>query len=135
MTFAGGLLEQALKLKRGIRNHGPSEVLMDEVGYNGDVPLLMNASRAGVSAIATVHGSILEDVKNNLDLCPLLGIVEDQRTGEYRKRSDPCFDTAIEVHGKGKFRVFTNLNEQVNRLMRSEQLEGIEIGHWPRITA
>ncbi|WP_145999490.1 hypothetical protein [Deinococcus sp. UR1] len=80
-------MEQALKLKRGIRNHGPSEVLMDEVGYNGDVPLPMNASRAGVSAIATVHGSILEDVKNNLDLCPLLGIVEDQRTGEYRDRS------------------------------------------------
>lgn len=127
----GDPLEQAPKLKRGIRNQGPSEVLMDEVGYNGDVQLLMNASRAGVTAIATVHGSILEDVKNNLDLCPLLGVIEDQRTGEYRKRSNACFDTAIEVHGKGRYKVITNLDEQVRRLLNGEAVDSIKVGNWP----
>lgn len=123
--------QQAPKLKRAIRNWGPEEVLMDEVGYNGDVPELLSASRLGVTAIATMHGKVIQDVMNNPPLRPLLGLEINDRTGELEKAAPACFDTAIEFHGKGVFKVYTNLNHVVAQILNGETPDAQYIGHWP----
>lgn len=122
---------QAEILKLAIRNHGPEEILMDEVGYNGDVPLLVSAARFGVTVIATMHGKVIRDVLRNPPLLPLLGISIDERNGEYVKRSDAVFDTAIEVHGKGQYLVHTNLDQAVEVLLQGDTPQGIQVGNWP----
>lgn len=124
---------QAEILKLAIRNHGPEEVLMDEVGYNGDVPLLVSAANWGVSVIATMHGSILRDVLENPPLVPMLGVSVDERTGGYVRRARPVFNTAIEVHGKGQYLVHTNLSAAIDELVRGGNPEGIKVGRWPEV--
>lgn len=123
--------QQAPKLRRAIRNHGPQEVLMDEVGYNGDVPLLVSAARLGVSVIASMHGRVVEDVLRNPPLLPLLGVSLDERTGALVQRADACFGVAIEVHGKGQFVVHENLGALVSALLRDERPPGVRVGSWP----
>ena len=130
----GDPTEQAPKLKRAIRNHGPEELLMDEVGYNGDVPLLESASRNGLTVIATMHGRVVHDVLENPPLLPLLGLTYDERSGALVKRAKACFDTAIEVHGKGKYLVHQHLDEMVRDLMAGTTRKGIHVGHWPELT-
>lgn len=122
--------QQAPKLRRAIRNHGPEEILMDEVGYNGDVPLLVSAARLGVSVIASMHGRVVADVLRNPPLLPLLGVSIDERTGELVKRADTCFGMAIEVHGKGKYLVHEDLNAVAEALLRGEAVQGVKIGQW-----
>ncbi|GGB73868.1 AAA family ATPase [Deinococcus soli (ex Cha et al. 2016)] len=122
--------QQAPKLKRAIRNHGPEEVLMDEVGYNGDVPLLVSAARLGVTVIATMHGRVVENVLRNPPLLPLLGVSIDERTGDLIKRAECCFSMAIEVHGKGQYLVHENLNAVTESLLRGEQPQGVQVGRW-----
>lgn len=130
----GDPMEQAPKLKRAIRNHGPEEILMDEVGYNGDVPLLESASRNGLTVIATVHGGVVHDVLENPPLLPLLGVSYDDRSGLLVKRAKACFDTAIEVHGKGKYLVHQSLDAMVIDLLNGTQRPGIPIGNWPELS-
>ncbi|ABW35003.1 AAA ATPase (plasmid) [Deinococcus geothermalis DSM 11300] len=122
--------QQAPKLRRAIRNHGPEEILMDEVGYNGDVPLLVSAVRLGVTVIATMHGRVVKDVLRNPPLLPLLGVAIDERTGELIKRADTCFGMAIEVHGKGKYLVHEDLEAVTQALLCGEEPEGIRVGQW-----
>ncbi|WP_407542150.1 hypothetical protein Q0M94_17945 (plasmid) [Deinococcus radiomollis] len=131
----GDPTEQALKLKRAICNHGPEEILMDEVGYSGDVPLLESASRFGLMVIATMHGNVVHDVLENPPLWPLLGIAIDERNGKLVKRAKACFDTAIEVHGKGKYLVHQSLNEMVLDLLNGHDRPGIRVGNWPDVNA
>jgi stage III sporulation protein SpoIIIAA len=123
--------QQAPKLKRAIRNHGPEEILMDEVGYNGDVPLMVSASRFGVTVIATMHGEVIKDVTSNHDLFALLGIARDERTGALIRRSRPCFDTAIEVHGKGQYVVYEHLADVVDTLLEDGVPPQTRVGRWP----
>lgn len=103
---------------------------MDEVGYNGDVPLLVSAARLGVTVIATMHGSVVEDVLYNPPLQPLLGVSIDERTGELVKRAKACFGLAIEVHGKGKYLVHEDLNAVTAALLRGEEPQGVRVGQW-----
>jgi len=125
--------QQAPKLRRAIRNHGPEEILMDEVGYNGDVPLLVSTARLGVSVIATMHGQILDDVLFNPPLLPLLGVSIDEKSGALVKRSRTCFDTAIEVHGKGKYLVHVGLDQVIEGMLSGHAPTGTKIGNWPEL--
>ena len=127
----GDPAEQAPKLKRAIRNHGPEEILMDEVGYNGDVPLLESASRFGLTVIATMHGSVVRDVLENPPLLPLLGVAIDERNGTLVKRAKACFSTAIEVHAKGRYLVHEHLDEMVADLLTGHDRPGVKVGTWP----
>ena len=104
---------------------------MDEVGYNGDVPLLESALRFGLTVIATMHSRVIRDVLENPPLLPLLGIAIDERTGKLVKRAKACFNTAIEVHGKGKYLVHEHLDEVVLDLLEGEDRPVIQIGNWP----
>lgn len=126
----GDPAKQAPKLARAIRNHAPKEVLLDEVGYNGDVPLLVSASRLGVTVIATMHGNTVHDVLFNPPLLPLLGCEIDQSSGQVIKRANACFDTMIEVHGKGKYAVYQGLDHVIERILDGDMPESIKIGRW-----
>ena len=122
-------------LLRAIRNHGPQKILMDEVGYNGDVPLLKSASRFGLMVIATMHGKVVRDVLENPPPLPLLGIAIDEKHGRLVKRAKACFDTAIEVHGKGKYLVHEHLDEVVQDLLNGTDRPGVRVGNWPHPNA
>ena len=122
---------QAPKLRRAVRNHGPEEILMDEVGYNGDVPLLVSAARLGVSVIASMHGRVLHDVLRNPPLLPLLGVTVDEVSRELVQRSDACFGSAIEVHGKGQYLVHPDLNRSVADLLAGRAPTVVQVGLWP----
>ena len=65
---------QASVLMQALANHNPKIIIADEIGYRGDVEVVTTIARRGVRVIATVHGECLQDVMENPDLSPLLGI-------------------------------------------------------------
>lgn len=123
---------QAGVLKEAIRNMGPQEIMLDEIGYEGDIKLVHDAATKGVSMIATMHGRTLSDVLGNPDMVGLLGIPDPR---ERRKLARATFGTAIEVHAKGRYLVHPSLDRAVERLLVGEAAGGIQVGSWPAVEA
>ena len=116
--------QQALIMMQAIANHGPEVIIADEIGYRNDVGVVVTTSRRGVKVIATVHGETLQDVVENPDLGPLLGGIDLEHAKRY---SRPVFDTAIELVGKGHYKLHNNLSQSVDTILRKEIPESQEI--------
>lgn len=114
-------------IRRAIANHGPLVLVLDEVGYHGDVPEVEAAARRGVRVIATVHGYGIHDVIENAHYAPLLGH-PDLATRERLAR--PAFQSMLEVRAKGKFYWIPNLAEAIDRALEGETPSGTRIGDW-----
>jgi len=114
-------------IRRAIANHGPLVLILDEVGYHGDVPEVEAAARRGVQVIATVHGYGLFDVIENAHYSPLLG---NPDLNLRRRLSRPAFQSMLEVRAKGKFYYIRDLPHAVDLALRGEMPEGERIGAW-----
>lgn len=109
---------QASVLMQALTNHNPKVIIADEIGYRADVEVVTTIARRGVRVIATVHGEDLQDVIENPDLAPLLGILATSR------RSRPVFGTALEVRGRGKFYYHPDVGIAVDRLLKGQDAKG-----------
>ena len=114
-------------IRRAIANHGPLVLILDEVGYHGDVPEVEAAARRGVQVIATVHGYGIFDVIENAHYSPLLGHPD---LNSRVRLARPAFQSLLEVRAKGKFYWLPDLADAVDRALAGEPVKGQRIGHW-----
>lgn len=122
--------DQARIIEEMARTHNPGAILVDEVGNDNDVPELVKAAGNGVAVFATMHGRVLSDVRKKPPLHPLFGITYDARSGEQVRRLEVIFDMVIEVHGKGRFVVHTDMAAAVDTMLAGGAPRGQFIGPW-----
>lgn len=119
--------EQPVIIRRAIANHSPLVLILDEIGYHGDVEEVEAAARRGIRVIATVHGFDLYDVIENPHYRNLLGNPDLERG---LRMSRPAFSTMIETRGRGKFYFIPNLAQAIDAVLQGKRPEGIRIGNW-----
>jgi hypothetical protein len=107
-----------------VANHGPEIIVGDEVSAKDDVEVVTTIGRRGVYAVVTVHGRVLADVLGNPVLHPLIGYPSSQ---ENRLLGTPVFDMALEVRGRGRFKLYLNLKEALERLLQGKEPEWVGI--------
>lgn len=112
---------QAKTLMQALANHGPEVIVVDEIGYHGDVAVLQTIARRGVGVIATAHGEGLRDLLENPVLHPLLGDL-DIEAG--KRRSRPVFRVGVEVKTKGVYQVYPDLREAIDGALEGRYVEG-----------
>lgn len=108
-----------------LANHGPQVIVGDEVGYPEDVAVVETIGKRGIKGIVTVHGRTLRDVLENPVLWPLIGRPD---VPARRRQGRPVFGMALEVRGKGKFAVYTNLAAAIDLLLQDQPPEPILLG-------
>jgi stage III sporulation protein AA len=111
---------QARTLMQALANHGPEVMVVDEIGYHGDVAVIQTIARRGVGLIATAHGESLQDLLENPVLYPLLGDLDMEAK---KRRSRPVFKVGVEVRARGVYRVYADLSAAIDGA-----LEGREVG-------
>lgn len=118
-------------IRQALANHGPKVCVVDEIGYHDDAEVLQMTADRGVDITCTAHGRTLRNVVDNPKIWPLLGYIELDKTTRQRYRiTDPTFDLAIEVRGKGKFYVHDRVTDSIDALLRNEAPEGHMAGRW-----
>jgi stage III sporulation protein SpoIIIAA len=122
--MVGDPRKQASIILQAITNHSPETIVVDEIGYHGDVEVLETARRRGVDVVATVHGEDLRDVLENPVLKPLLGY-PDLEHGKRLTR--PIFRVGIAVLAKGVYKVYPNFQAAIDQAVQKEDPEGIVI--------
>lgn len=124
----GAPTRQGEVLRMVIANLTPEVLVVDEIGYHGnDVQHVETCSRRGVKVISTLHGETLRDVVHNPSFWPLVGNV---RLEERRRITDPVFKMALELHGKGQWVLYPNLQEAVDSVLLDKEPEGVKLGSW-----
>ena len=94
-----------------IKNHNPSIIFVDEIGYNRDAEIIQRAGTKTIKIWATAHGSSLKDLAGNTDLDPVLG-KPNRETGQ--NTVDVTFDLLIVVPKKGEYHVYENLGRALH---------------------
>ncbi|WP_240695379.1 AAA family ATPase [Thermus caldilimi] len=122
--MVGDPRKQANIILQAITNHSPETIVVDEIGYHGDVEVLETARRRGVDIVATVHGEDLRDVLENPVLRPLLGY-PDLETGKRLTR--PVFRVGIAVLAKGVYKVYPDFTAAIDQALRKEDPDGIVV--------
>lgn len=120
--MVGDPRKQASIILQAITNHSPETIVVDEIGYHGDVEVLETARRRGVDVVATVHGEDLRDVLENPVLKPLLGY-PDLEHGKRLTR--PVFRVGIAVLAKGVYKVYPDFQTAIDQALQKEDPEGV----------
>jgi stage III sporulation protein SpoIIIAA len=120
--MVGDPRKQASIILQAITNHSPETIVVDEIGYHGDVEVLETARRRGVDVVATVHGEDFRDVLENPVLKPLLGY-PDLEHGKRLTR--PIFRVGIAVLAKGVYKVYPDFQTAIDQALQKEDPEGI----------
>ena len=107
-------MTQADVLLQALRNHGPSVIIADEIGYASDADVIKTIAQRGVRVIATGHGRNLEEVMDNEHLLPLIGTPE-RHLG--RRRYRPVFNHALEIRGHGQLHLHSDVAKSVDALL------------------
>lgn len=81
------LYPKHIGMSMAIRTLSPQVIACDEIGSEDDILALLQSMNAGVSVLATVHGSSLEDVNNRGKIASVL--------------SEGVFDFAVILKGTG----------------------------------
>lgn len=98
--------EQEGVIAMAIKNHNPSILFVDEIGYNQDAEIIQRAGTKTIKIWATCHGSSLKDLAGNPDLDPVLG-KPNRETG--LNTVDFTFELLIIVPKKGVYHIYENL--------------------------
>jgi stage III sporulation protein SpoIIIAA len=122
---------QERQLQEAIRNHSAQEVLTDEV-QRDDIPLLLEANQNGTTVVCSLHGKSIQSMIRHLQRRSLLGLVENPRDGVVAQRDDSIFSTVIEVHGKGLFRVITDVDAAIDAVLNRRPVDYTYFGPWTK---
>jgi stage III sporulation protein AA len=120
--MVGDPRKQASIILQAITNHSPETIVVDEIGYHGDVEVLETARRRGVDIVATVHGEDFRDVLENPVLRPLLGYPDLERG---QRLTRPVFRVGIAVLAKGVYKVYPDFQTAVDQALQKEDPEGV----------
>ena len=114
-------MTQADVLMFAVRNHGPSVIVADEVGYERDAEVIATIAQRGVKVIATGHGTRLSDISSNKHLKMLVG---DPDALQKRRLSEPVFQQALEIRQRGEFYFHPDVAASVDALLEGGEPPG-----------
>ncbi len=118
---------QTAKITEALANHSAAMVILDEVKRLADAEALESGSKTGVNFGATCHAETFDEALERSVYQPLFGNVNLRERVKYTRSS---FDTIIEIKDWGKFVVYQNADEVINRHLNGEQVEGVRVGAW-----
>lgn len=110
-------MTQADVLMLAVRNHGPSAIVADEIGYESDADVVATIAQRGTKVIATGHGIKLQDIMGNRHLTMLVGSPD---TKLQRRLFQPVFGQALEIPERGKFIFHSDVAASVDAILRGE---------------
>lgn len=113
---------QAAVLMLAVRNHGPSVVIADEIGYESDAEVIATIAQRGVKVIATGHGVKLWDIAGNKHL---KGLVGDPDLSLKRRLSAPVFAQALEIRRRGEYYFHEDVGASVDALLEGREPPGV----------
>lgn len=118
-------MTQADVLMFAVRNHGPSVIIADEVGYEQDAEVISTIAQRGVKVIATGHGTRLSDIAGNKHL---KGLVGDPDPSLRRRLNQPVFAQALEIRKRGEFYFHPDVGASVDALLEGREPPGEWLG-------
>lgn len=114
-------MTQADVLMFAVRNHGPSVIIADEIGYESDAEVISTIAQRGVKVIATGHGTKLSDIAGNRHLKMLVG---DPDTVLGRRLSEPVFAQALEIRERGAYYFHPDVGASIDALLQGREPPG-----------
>jgi len=115
-------MTQADVLMFAVRNHGPSVIIADEIGYESDAEVVATIAQRGVKVIATGHGTRLSDIAGNKHL---RGLVGDPDASQRRRLSEPVFQQALEIRRRGEYYFHPDVAASVDALLEGRETPGM----------
>lgn len=115
-------MTQAEVLMFALRNHGPSVIIADEIGFESDADVIATIAQRGVKVIATGHGTKLADIKGNKHL---RGLVGDPDTSLKRRLSEPVFGQALEIRRRGEYFFHPDVAASIDALLEGRETPGL----------
>jgi stage III sporulation protein SpoIIIAA len=132
MQVAEPALQHAVMIE-AVENHMPEVVVIDEIGTEQEAFAARTIAERGVMLVGTAHGNSLDNLMMNPTLSDLIGGIqavtlgddEARRRGTQKtvleRKAPPTFDVIIEILDKDKLAIHHNVQETVDRLLRSQQ--------------
>lgn len=118
--------EQPSKMLEAVANHSAQVVVVDELGWIEDAKTVEIIAGKGVKVIATVHGSHLGEAIANPAYFPVLGIGKQPIDRVLIQEKPPVFKIAMEAFQLGKLRLYLNLNQAVEDILKGQPTEVLE---------
>ncbi len=115
-------MTQADMLMFAVRNHGPSVIIADEVGYENDAEVIATIAQRGVKVIATGHGTRLWDIAGNKHL---KGLVGDPDASQGKRWNEPVFAQALEIRKRGEYYFHPDVGASVDALLQGREPPGL----------
>lgn len=115
-------MTQADVLMFAVRNHGPSVIIADEVGYESDAEVISTIAQRGVKVIATGHGTRLSDIAGNRHLKMLVG---DPDFSLRKRPNQPVFAQALEIRKRGEFYFHPDVGASIDALLEGKEPPGV----------
>lgn len=112
-VMVGHPSRQKAMIDQALMNGGPQLLAFDEIGYRDDVENVIFGAQRGVLPVGSVHGYTIFDVIRSPRLRPLIGLRPD---GSRNQLEASVFGMAIEVRGKGQFRILPDVNTALDQL-------------------
>ena len=114
-------MTQADVLMFAVRNHGPSVIIADEIGYESDAEVVATIAQRGVKVIATGHGTKLSDIAGNRHLKMLVG---DPDAALGRRLGEPVFAQVLEIRERGAYYFHPDVGASIDALLQGQAPPG-----------
>ena len=117
-----------------VENHNPEVIVIDEIGRELEAMAARTIAERGVQLIGTAHGNTLENLLLNPTLSDLVGGIESvtlsddeaRRRGTQKtvleRRAPPTFDLLVEIQGRNRIAVQSDVSAAVDALLRGYPL-------------
>lgn len=117
-----------------VENHNPEVIVIDEIGRELEAMAARTIAERGVQLIGTAHGNTLENLLLNPTLSDLVGGIESvtlsddeaRRRGTQKtvleRRAPPTFDVLVEIQGRNRIAVQSDVSAAVDALLRGYPL-------------
>jgi stage III sporulation protein SpoIIIAA len=111
-------------IAEAISNWSAEKVILDEIKRINDALALEEGSKTGVGFGATIHAWTLEEALERKAYQPLFGNVD---LVARKKHTRSSFETIIEIQDRGKYVVYENADEAIERHLEGFSLEGVQV--------
>ncbi len=128
-------VEQHTVMIQAVENHMPEVIVIDEIGTEEEAQACRTIAERGVQLVGTAHGNSISNLLMNPTLSDLLGginsvVLSDEeayRRGTQKtvleRTQPPTFDVLIEIRERGKFAIYPDIAESVDRYLRDTTLK------------
>jgi stage III sporulation protein SpoIIIAA len=108
---------QAEVVRQAIRNHAPRMLMVDEIGYDGEVAELHAAGRKGIGLVATAHARSLEEALADFHLFPLFGLANPAQPGLVHP---PVFQQVAVITPERELWLYPDLTQSIQQFLKGQ---------------